>query len=48
MDASKLHYMSHVRLSSVPSICGERRREKKRTGDGARVTNGKGWRGEEG
>ena len=30
MDALKLHYMSHVRLSSVPSICGERRREKNR------------------
>lgn len=32
MDASKLHYMRHVRLSlsSVPSICGERRREQNR------------------
>lgn len=30
MDALKLHYMSHVRLSSVPSICEERRRERNR------------------
>lgn len=31
MEASKLHYVvSHVRLSSVLSICGERRKEQKR------------------
>lgn len=27
IDALKLHYVSHVRVSSVLSICGERRRE---------------------
>lgn len=29
-DALKLYYMSHVRLSSVPSICREKRREQNR------------------